>query len=361
MTATSPRTSARGEEPVESAKGQTAPRAEASGRAVDVHSHFVHPSVLEELRRNGQAYGVRVEESERGCVLYFRSTVSRPFFAEMTDLERRLEQMDRRGVGYTLLSTWVDTFGYDLEEEDAIKYCRLINEGLAEAVRARPDRFGALATVPVPYGSAAEELERAVRELGMLGVFLGTNILGRNLDDPALEPLWRSAEQLNVPVVLHPVNAAARERLSRYYLGNLVGNPLETTIAAGSMVLGGVLDRYPGLRVVLVHGGGYFPWAVGRLDHGYRVRAETRSLAARTPGEYMKRFYYDSVVYDRRILVALAGMVGWDRLLLGSDSPFDMQIPEPVRFVRESVEDPEDAERVCWKNAAKVFGLAGRW
>lgn len=360
MSAASPGSSPRGQEPFPAEPGPAEPREEVPGGAVDVHAHFVAPAVLQELRRNGQAYGVRVEEGERGPVLHFPRTASRPFFAAMSDLDRRLEEMDRQRVAFALLSTWVDIFGYDLDGEEAVRYCRLVNNALTEAVRSRPDRLAALATVPAAHPAAARELERAVLQLGMRGLFLGTNILGRNLDDPLLEPLWQAAEGLDVPVVLHPVNTPARERLASYYLGNLIGNPLETTVAAASLILGGVLDRHPGLRVVLLHGGGYFPWAVGRLDHGYRVRPETRARAARTPGEYVKRFHYDTVVYDRRILAALAGVVGWERILLGSDCPFDMQLPEPVRFVRESVQDPEDFERVCRTNAAAIFGLAGR-
>jgi len=181
---------------------------------------------------------------------------------------------------------------------------------------------------------AADELRHAVRVLGLRGAQIGSNIMGKNLDDPELEPVWAAAAELGAFILLHPINVAGADRLSSYYLTNLIGNPLDTTIAAASLVFGGVLERHPTLKICLAHGGGFVPYQAGRFVHGWHVRTEPKSKLAKPPTESLKRFYFDTIVHSKEALAFLVGNAGAARVLLGSDYPFDMGMPEGVSQVR---------------------------
>lgn len=307
---------------------------------IDVHAHYLAPSVVDAIRSGEFEPHVRIVESPQGPRLKYPTTVSRPIMPTMTDLEQRLVHLDERGLDVQVLSTWIDTFGYDLPEDVAVRYHAKLNEGLAEAVRAFPDRFRFFATVPLPWGdAAAATLGDAVGDLGAVGSMIGTNVTARPLDDPDFAPLWEASTRLGVPVELHPVNVAGQDRLDRFGIDNFLGNPFDTTIAATSLIFGGVLDRYPDLEVILVHGGGYFPHAVGRLTHGRKARGVVPELK-QSPAEYLKRFYYDTIVYDPTALEVLARLVGVDRLLIGSDYPFDMEPNEIVSTLTAALGAP---------------------
>lgn len=301
---------------------------------IDCHAHYLDASVIDAIRQGRWDSHLTYDTATKG--FSFPGFATRPLPRGMDDLSERLRHMDSLGVDIQLLSTWVDMLGPDLPETVAATYHRAVNHGLAHAVEQHPDRFRVLASVPLPYGeAAAKELAFAVDELGAVGALIGTNVGGRPLDDPDFNPLWKKAEQLGVPIVLHPLSRAAMEQLKSYYLGNLLGNPFDTTVAASRLILGGVMDRFPELKIVLLHGGGYLPYAVGRLDHGYQVRPEAKG-PAKPPSHYLSRFGYDHVVYDPEILAALVRRVGSDRIMLGSDYPFDME-PQNIISLAESV------------------------
>lgn len=300
---------------------------------VDCHAHYVHPELVASVQAGDFAPHLRWQEGR----FIFPTEQSRPFFHGMTDLEDRLRHMDTIGIDCQILSTWVDVFGYGLPASVAGAYHRAVNQGLARAVKGYPDRFRFVASVPLPNGEmAADVLREAVQDLGAVGAMIGTNVLGRNLDDGDLAPFWQEAARLGVPVVLHPVNVAAAQRLQSYYLENLLGNPFDSTIAAASLIFGGILDRHPELNVLLLHGGGYFPFAVGRLDHGFDVRPEPKT-ASRPPSQYLSRFHYDVVVYDPELLRMVKERVGEDRMVLGTDYPFDMEPKNAVALTQSGL------------------------
>jgi aminocarboxymuconate-semialdehyde decarboxylase len=170
--------------------------------------------------------------------------------------------------------------------------------------------------------------------LGLRGMQIGSNVAGRNLDDPELEPVWATAAELGAFILLHPINVAGADRLSSYYLGNLIGNPLDTTIAAACLVFSGVLERHPSLKICLAHGGGFVPYQAGRFVHGWHVRTEPKRSLPKPPTESLARFYFDTIVHSKDVLEFLVGNAGAGRVLLGSDYPFDMGMPEGVRQVR---------------------------
>lgn len=320
---------------------------------IDCHAHYVGPHVVAAVRSG--KFGEALAWTEDGR-FRFPQTLSRPFLARMTDLEGRIEHMNILGISMQILSTWIDIYGYDLPEGINVEYHRLVNQGLADAVHQYPERFRFVASVPLPYGGqAADVLEEAVTDLGAVGAMIGTNILGRNLDDAAFEPFWERCSDLGVPVILHPCTVAASDRLQHYYLENLLGNPFDTTIAAASLVFGGVLDRHPRLRILLLHGGGYFPFAVGRLDHGYVVRPEARTIQE-PPSSYLKRFFYDVIVYQPALLSVLAQQAGADRIVLGTDYPFDMEPDDAVALATNTLGLESG---VLDRNALALFGEKG--
>jgi aminocarboxymuconate-semialdehyde decarboxylase len=215
-----------------------------------------------------------------------------------------------------------------------------------------------LAAVPLQDPQlAADELRFAVERLGLRGAMIDPNALGRPLGDRAFDPFWRAAADLGAPVILHPFLLEAVERFGRHYLHNLVGYPFETTLAAASLILGGTLDRFPALDVVLVHGGGFLPYHIGRFDRGHAGRDEVRADGAGRPSGYVRRFHYDTLVQFPRALAYLVDVVGADRVLLGSDHPFWMGDPQPRAVVSEAGLGADARRLILGDNAARLFKL----
>jgi len=327
---------------------------------VDVHSHFLSPAAIEAARRAGDRYGVRVREAEGAVQLQLGDDPPlRPLLPALHDLATYAAFTRAHGITGALVGPLMDIAGYHLPPGQGRAWSRLVNEALAEALRALPAAFRGLATVPLqdPPG-AADELRHAVLNLGLRGAMIDTHVGGRAIAEAALDPFWRAAAELGVPVMLHPFVLEQVERFGAHYLHNLVGYPFETTLAAAGLIFGGTLDRMPALTVVLVHGGGFLPYQFGRFDHGHRARPEARSGGAGPPSGYARRFYYDTITHSARSLSFLCDVVGADRLLLGSDFPFGMGDPEPVAAVRRARLGEANERAALGENAVRLFGLA---
>jgi aminocarboxymuconate-semialdehyde decarboxylase len=262
--------------------------------------------------------------------------VQRPMPRAIFDLDLRLRDMDANGVTMQLVCATVQTFFYGEEAALGAACAALQNDELAAVVRRMPDRFLGLATLPMQDPArAADELRRAMTSLGLRGAQIGSNVNGANLDDPALEPVWAVANELNAFLLVHPHGEIVPgDRLKSYYMRNFVGLPFETTIAGASLVFGGVLERFPDIAFCLCHGGGYLPYQAGRFVHAWRVRSEPRARLEGPPEASLGRLYYDSIVHSRRALEFLIATVGADHVLLGSDYPFDMGNLDCVAKVR---------------------------
>ncbi len=307
---------------------------------VDVHAHYVSPRVAPAVRGNEGRYGVRVVDTPEGeprFVIGGRET-TRPqaLLPALQELEMRQQAMAGQTIDHQIISLALTFTGYDLPPEQGVAWARLLNDTTAADLQAVPGRFTATATVPLQDGrAAAAEVQRAVGTLGYHGVVISTHVAGRNLDDRALDPFWAAAQEAGAPIIIHPAHVVQSPRLANYYFQNLLGNPYDTAIAAASLVFGGVCDRYPDLKVVLVHGGGHFPYQIGRLTHGWRVRPETKALQT-PPLDYLKWFYCDTVLYFGPAVRYLAQVVGPDRLMLGTDYPYDMCPAQPRQVVAEA-------------------------
>jgi aminocarboxymuconate-semialdehyde decarboxylase len=269
--------------------------------AYDVHAHCVPEEVVATLRRDGGRYGMDlVDEGGRLSVRIAGRQPIGPLRDDLSDadIDVRLAAMDRARVRMQLLSSWIDLTAYALDPSAGARYARMFNEALVGTVAGHPERFLGLCTVPLQApDAAARELRHAVTQLGMVGVEIATTVAGRELDDPDLAPFWGAAADLGCLVLVHPCDSLSGRGVTRYFLGNLVGNPAETTIAAAHLIVGGVLERFPGLRVCLVHGGGFLPYQAGRLDRGYDAKADVVATRVSTrPSAWLRRLYFDTVV-----------------------------------------------------------------
>lgn len=293
---------------------------------VDIHTHFVPPALIEALESRGRTMGINVVQAANGDKFVelpdgFRTTL--PFFEELTSIEYRLAQQDRMGIGVQVMSGWNDLYAYQLDPRAGQEFTRLANEIQATTAAAHPDKLRAMATVPLQSGAvAAEEIRHASKNLGIRSVQIGTSIVGRNLDTPDLDPFWAACQELEILIVIHPSRVDMSGRLEKYFMSNFVGNPTETTIAAASMLYGGVFDRFPNLRVCLVHGGGNVPYQIGRLDQGYATNAGARSIAKHKPSAYFGRFWFDTLTYSVPALRYLVDLAGPEHVLYGTDVPF---------------------------------------
>jgi aminocarboxymuconate-semialdehyde decarboxylase len=324
---------------------------------VDVHAHYVAPRALDEAAREPGRFGVGVETVEGGRrrLTFPGLAATRPMLPRLLELAERRSAMAATGVERQVLAPWMDVVGYSLPPDEGARWSRLLNTGLAETLRAEGGgRFDGAATVPLQDGArAAAELEHAVGVLGLSGVQIGTNVLGVPLGRASLDPLWRAAVATRTPVILHPWHVAGEDRVAPLGLLQLLGYPFDTTLAAASLVLDGVADRFPELTVVLVHAGGFFPYQAGRLQRGHALAAR----ATRAPLDALRWFYYDTITHWTPPLRFLAEIAGADRLVLGTDYPFDVGDPDPVASVRAARLDPAAERAVLGATAAALFRL----
>lgn len=331
---------------------------------IDMHNHGVAPAAYERLLDQPFTFGARIEQRNDGRWLVFEDSMQQdprsldsPSWSLLPDIEKSKVHLREIGADGAVISTYISLHRYTLDPEKSHRLCQSLNDGLASWIRDEP-QFRGMATLPLPDGLAAtEELERSTKQLALKGAMLVTNAGdGRNLDLPDLEPLWEAAESLDAPLFLHPSNVAGIERLGDHALENLLGNPFDTTIAAASLILSGVLDRHPDLKIVLAHGGGYLPIAFARLNHGYDVNPQTRRNTRQPPEAYLKRFYYDTILYHPYALMNLIELVGADRIMLGTDYPFNMEPPEAVKAI-EALEIAREQSEQILGNAAKLYGF----
>jgi aminocarboxymuconate-semialdehyde decarboxylase len=327
-------------------------------RTVDVHAHILADDTIRLWQKEAPATAPRLTEIDaESSVLEVGGVPYRPFPRGGHDLDRRLADMDAAEVDVQILSNTPQTFLYDQDAAQTAATSALQNEQIAKLVKAQPGRFKGMATLPMQDPARAiAELRRAVRELGLVGAQIGSHVEGKNLDDPGLAPFWAEVAALDAFIMIHPTKPAGGARTHAYYLANLVGNPLETTIAAASLVFGGVMEKHPALKILLVHGGGYVPYQYGRWSHGYEVREEPKRFLSVDPEASVRRFYYDTITHGKPALDYLVGLMGADRIVLGSDYPYDMGNWELVREARALPVSDADKAAILGGNAEKLFG-----
>ncbi|GGZ63107.1 amidohydrolase family protein [Streptomyces rochei] len=324
---------------------------------VDVHAHVLLPDV-ESLVAGlpGHAEAKEVDARRNGpAALAVNGPMVRARVPRMTDVALRLASMDAQGVDVQLVSPSPSHYHYWADEATAEKVYRLANEATAAHCAQAPDRLRGLGLVPLQHpGHMVRALDHAL-EQGLDGVEISSHAPGRELSDPAYEPFWSRAAERGAILFLHPFGCTLDERLDRWYLSNTVGQPTENAVALSHLIFSGVLDRHPELKIVAAHGGGYLPTHIGRSDHAWSARSDAGAGCAHPPSSYLRRLYFDSLVHDPHVLRELVRVAGADRVLLGSDFPFDMGTEDPVAALRAARLPDADFHAVRGGNAAALL------
>ena len=333
---------------------------------IDAHAHIVMEEFVEEVRNGKYGAALYIEKGQKWDLLVTKNRVlgqerafKTPLPRKTYDLDRRLKDMKAAGVDRQILSILPACTYYALDLGLSKKVACAFNDQVADLARKMPDRFSCLCTVPLQDPEAAvRELERAI-QLGHIGVEIGSNVAGKNLDDPELDLFWGSVVSLDVPVFIHPVDVLGLEdRLKNYYLFNLIGTPLDTTIAAASLIFGGVMERFPKLKVLLPHLGGFTPWIRGRWEHGYKEHQETKARGAKGSEIYINKFYYDTIIHQADCLEFALKTLDPGHILFATDYPFAMGALGPAREIPGLARlSADQQEKILSGNARKLYRI----
>ena len=327
-------------------------------KRVDVHSHVLPLEMVAAIRRRPRDYRMSVEGAGEREIFIRDDRHSTPVYAEFHDAAAKVAAMDRMGIDVAVISVTPVVFFYWLDADVGLAAARLLNDGIARMVAAHPKRLRGMATLPLQDPDAAiAELERVVREHGFRAVELGCRVRGELLAEPRFRPVLRRAQELNVFVFAHPyVEGRLPSDLGCYYLGNLAGLPFDTALMAAHLMFGGALDELPRLRMVLAHGGGHLPYQIGRLEHGYKVRKEARANTRSSPLELFRRFHFDALTHDADALRFLVTKAGAERVMIGTDAPFDMAEVNPLAMIDALPITDQERERILGLNALELLG-----
>jgi aminocarboxymuconate-semialdehyde decarboxylase len=331
----------------------------AGVRPIDIHAHYYPQSFFDVFIEDGKRFGTEFHKTDEGFT--YKSPVGNQPVLPMKfiDLKLRIADMDQQGIAMQAVSL-TSPMVYWGDEDFSHKLSKAWNDGASAAHKQYPDRIVSLMILPMLYPDRAiDELNRASKLPGMRGVYMGTHIDDtHDLDDPLFEPIYSRIEALDLPVFLHPLQGYGGARMQPYYLSNLLGNPYDTAIAACKLIIGGVMDRHPKLQVCLPHGGGALPILIGRVDHGYRVRAEVKKMnLPKPPSEYLSRFTYDTIVHSKPIMEFLVQQVGAERVMVGSDYCFDMGYDRPLQFLEQINLSGAQRKMILGGNASRILKL----
>jgi len=344
---------------VPSSTSRRTARKRQDGPVIDIHCH----ALSQEAEKLATTFGL----DSVGSTLRFASEASQQsarqqrlaITAKLTTLESRLTVMDAAGIDVQVVSPAPNQYYYDAPPDAGQALARQVNESICALVARAPERLVGLATVPLQSpGLAVKELHHAVKELGMRGVEIGTNVAGTDLDSDALAPFFRAAEDLGVLVFMHPAGFTQGDRLRDYYLNNVIGNPLDSTIALSRLIFGGVLERHKSLKLCVAHGGGYLPSYFGRTKHAWQARSECQACLHEAPGDSLRRVHFDTLVHDGPLLQYLIETHGAERLLMGSDYPYDMGDEDPISAIERLRISDADKDLLLGGNAARLLDLA---
>jgi aminocarboxymuconate-semialdehyde decarboxylase len=325
---------------------------------IDIHSHVAVPAAAEFIKPHLDVSTIPLAHFATPETKALAQKQEADRRSRITQYDERLKDMDDAGVDMQLVMPPPPQCYFTVPAEFAVPATRILNDGIAEYVSRQPDRFVALGTVPLQDGAeAAKELERGMKSLGFKGAQILTNVGGREISDPAFAPFWAKAEELGALVVIHPNGFTEAQRLTRFYFNNVIGNPFDTTLALHYLIFDGVLERHPRLKILAVHGGGYLAGYSGRIDHAWGARSDAHGNLPKPPTEYLKRVYFDTVVFTPHQLKYLIDVFGADHILMGTDYPFDMADSDPIGHLGMSGLDARTMAAIAGGNAKKLLGI----
>lgn len=332
--------------------------ARPKGVTIDAHTHVAIPRAGEYIKPHLDLSTIPLAHYASQETKDLNLKQDKDIFTRITAYDDRFKDMEAMGIDMQVVLPAPPQCFHTVALEHAVVGARMVNEGIAEYCERYKDRFIPFGTVPMQDGKeAAKELEHVVKKLGMKGVEILTNVHGKELSDPAFAPFWAKAEELGALVVIHPNGFTEGQRLSRYYFNNVIGNPFETALALHYLIFDGVLERHPNLKIYAMHGGGYLGAYSGRIDHVWGARSDAHSLP-KPPGEYLKKIFFDTVVFTPLQLEMLVRTYGADQIIMGSDYPFDMLEADPIGHIN-TVEMFDDTTRAALAggNIKKLLGL----
>ena len=341
--------------PVKNARGKS--------KIVDIHCHYLNPVVNQKTAHlNAAQYDPTVtfanELTRKTNVAQMRDRAPK-----LMGIENRIADMDRMGVDIQAVSPAPYHYFYFTPPDEGAALAREVNEGIASLVAGHPDRFVGIGSVPLQNADlAVRELEYAVKKLGLRGVEINTNVNGLNLTDKSLglEKFFAKANELGTVVFMHPLGFTQADRLTNHYFNNVIGNPLDTTIAVSHLIFDGVVARHPKIKFIAAHGGGFIAHYWARMDHAWSARADCRTVIKRKPSSYLEKFYFDTITFDPGMLRNLIDRYGADHVLLGTDYPYDMGEDDPRGLVASVKRLPADQRRqIEGLNAMRLLKIKG--
>ena len=325
----------------------------------DMHSHFIPQEFVDAIAKPGSPWQAKLVQKEGQPWILHDQGYGYPLAPGFHDTKARLADMARTKLDMAAVSASPTIFYYYAEPKVALDIAKMTNDAICGLTKQHPDKFVGMGTLPMQdIDLAIKELRRCAQDLGFRSIQIGSNVQGVQFDDPGYLRFFKECEALGIFVFFHPYYVGTKEMFTKYYLTNLYGNPLDTAMCVASLIFGGVLEKCPKLKVGFTHGGGFFPYQLGRLMHGYEVRTEPKVNGVKSPEKYMHQLYFDTIVFVDRQLRFLVDMAGPDHVMLGTDYAFDMAEFAPVDFVQKSGLTPAQLKTVLTDNACQMFGVS---